>query len=103
MICKKSKPVKTGMRKVHQELVAWKYMVKLSELNPELPEAVKGASFQHYFPWRTVQKDSVSTPMHMVVDPTISSLNLILPKGENLLGSILDILIQSRARPFIWS
>ena len=61
------------MRVVHRELVEKGFMVKLSELNKETQDYIMSAGFRHYHPWRLVMKtDSVSTPVRMVEDPTMS-------------------------------
>lgn len=39
----------------------------------------------------------------MIVDPTQTFLNVILPKDENCLGNILDLIIRSWGWEFIWS
>merc|ERR1711911_458614 len=60
--------------------------------------------FHHYYPWRIVAKeDSVSTPIRMIVDPTMTGLNLILAKGENRLGNLVEILIRNRVKKHAWS
>ena len=38
-----------------------------------------------------------------MVDPSMSGLNLILPKGENKLGQILDIVIRNRVTRHIFT
>ena len=64
---------------------------------------LSNAPLLHYHPWRIVaKKDSISTPIWLVVDPTMTGLNLIQPKGENRLGSINEILIGNRADPYDW-
>ena len=79
-------------------------MTKLSEMPLETQKQVNQAKFRHYHPWSVVAKeDSLSTPIHLVVDPTRTGLNIILPKGENRLGSISNILIGNRADPYSWS
>ena len=79
-------------------------MRKLSELPEENQRMISTAPFRHFHPWRMVAKeDSISTPIRLVVDPTMTGLNLILPKGENRLGSINQILIGNRADPYSWS
>ena len=42
------------------------------------------------------KEDFQSTRVRLVVDPTMSGLNILLAKGENNLGNIFDILIRSR-------
>ena len=102
--CRKSEVVIEGMRMVHRELVEKGFMVKLSELSKETQDYIMSAGFRHYHPWRLVMKtDSVSTPVRMVVDPTMSFLNLILAKGENRLGFIFDIIIRNRIMWYAWS
>jgi len=102
--CKKSEMVKEGMRKVHKDLVEKGFMVKLRDIDPVKRKLVESAPFQHYNPWRLVMKmDSVTTPIRMVVDPTMSKLNEILAKGENKLGSIFSIMIRCRCTEYVWS
>ena len=67
-------------------------------------QLINNAPFQHYHPWNMVAKeDSISTPIRLVVDPTMSGLNHILPKGENRIGSINQILIGNKGDPYSWS
>ena len=47
--------------------------------------------------------DSQSTPVRLVVDPTMSGLNILLAKGENKLGNIFDIITCSRTNEFSWA
>ena len=77
------------MRIVHKELVEKEFMIKLVDCDKETQDFIKNASFQQYNPWRIVLKeDSNSTPVRMVVDPTMTFFNLLLTKGENRLGYI---------------
>ena len=102
--CKKSEQAKVGMRKVHSELVQRGFMQRLDDLPVESRQMILNSPFLHYYPWRTVQKeDSISTPVRMVVDPTMSHLNLILAKGTNSVANLLDILIRNRTAPYAWS
>ena len=79
-------------------------MTKLSDLPEHLQEFIRTANFNHYYCWRVVYKeDSLSTPVRLEVDPTMSGLNILLPKGENNLGNIFDILIFSRTNRFSWA
>ena len=41
--------------------------------------------------------------MSLVVDPTMSGLNLTLAKGENWIGSLVDVILRSRVNPYAWS
>ena len=102
--CKKSEIIKDGIRNVHKELVERGFMSKLDDINQEKQKIIAEAPFVHYYPWRVVYKeDSLSTPVRLVVDPTMSGLNLLLAKGENRLGSIMDILIRTISQPFSWT
>ena len=85
--CRKNELQRNGMRIVHKELVEKDFMKKLADCDKETKEFIKNASFQHYNPWRIVlREDSISTPVRMVVDPTMTFFNLLLAKGENRLG-----------------
>ena len=48
-------------------------------------------------------KESASTPIRAVVDPSATGLNIILAKGVNDLAKINDILIRSRCMKHIWT
>ena len=92
------------MIKAHQELVEKNFMRRLQDCSPEIQDTIRNPPFNHYYPWFIVQKgDSISTPIRLVVDPTLSGMNLILPKGENRMGQVLDIVIRNRTRRYIWT
>ncbi len=60
-------------------------------------EIIMNAEFRHFNPWRLVMKmDSVTTPVRMVVDPSMTRMNEILAKGENRIGQIFNIMIRCR-------
>ena len=102
--CRKPELVKDGMKKVHQDLVEKGFMKKLEDMDGIKREMIENAPFQHFNPWRLVMKmDSVTTPVRMVVDPTMSRLNEILAKGENRIGLIFTIMIRCRCMEHIWS
>ena len=85
--CKKAEVLKEGMRKTHAELVSKGFMTRLSEIPQDEQDYIVNADFNHYLPWTIVAKeDSLSTPIRMVVDPTQTGMNVILPKGENRIG-----------------
>ena len=72
--------------------------------NKDAQDFINNASFQHYNPWRIVLKeDSILTPVRMVVDPTRTSFNLLLAKGDNRLGYIFDIIVRNRCKQHAWS
>ena len=102
--CRKSEEQRQGMKLVHQELVEKDFMKKLSGFDKDTQDFITNAAFQHYNPWRIVlNEDSISTPVRMVVDPTMTSFNLLLAKGENRLGYIFDIIVRNRCRQNAWS
>ena len=102
--CRKEDKVREGMREVHKDLVSKGFMCKLTDLGEEVQDFIKNAGFRHFNPWRLVMKaDSVSTPVRMVVDPTMTYFNLILAKGENLLGMVFEIIIRARVFEYCWS
>ena len=101
--CKKPDRDKGGMKLAHDDLVERGFMVKLSDLPENYQKLIQTAEFKHFYPWFIVSKmDSISTPRRIVVDPSMTGLNLILPKGENKLGVILDIMIRNRVKWWIW-
>ena len=91
-------PLQEKVRVAHNELVEQDFMTKLSDLPEHLQEFIKTADFNHYYCWRVVYKeDSQTTPVRL------SGLNILLAKGENNLGNILDILTRSRIDQFLWA
>ena len=67
-------------------------MTKLTDLPEELQYLIKSTKFNHYYCWRVVyMEDSQSTPMRLVVDPTMSGLYILLAKGEKNLGNIFNL------------
>lgn len=102
--CKKPDTIKAGMRKMHAELISKGFMKKLSDLSQEQQEIIKKAGFQHFMPWSPVEKpESLSTKVRLVVDPSMSGLNLILAKGSNKLARIFNILVRSRCKRHVWT
>jgi hypothetical protein len=102
--CKKPDSTKDAMRAVHQDLVNLGFIQKLSSMSDDIQKLILLAAFLHYMPWRGVAKvDSPSTPLRMVVDPTMTGLNSCLPKGENNLGKMNDIIIATRVTPYAWA
>ena len=102
--CRKRDEVKDQVRKAHGELVEKSYMSQLSDLPKDLQDMVNNAPFHHYYPWRAVYKeDSVTTPVRLVVDPTMTGLNEILAKGVNMLSKIPELLIRFRCFRRTWN
>ena len=102
--CRKNERVKEGMRDVHKDLVEKGFMKRLEDLNEQEQDFIRSSGFRHYNPWRLVMKtDSLSTPVRMVIDPTMTMFNLLLAKGENRIGLIFNIIVSCRCREFVWS
>ena len=86
----KAQDKKDRVRKAHTDLVEKGFMVRKVDLDPETQEFIDNAPFKHYYPWRPVTKDdSISTPVRLVVDPTMTGLNLLLAKGECNIQNLL--------------
>ena len=81
--CTKGQEIKEKVRIAHTELVERDFKTKLSELPEHLQEFIRTADFNHYYCWRVVYKeDSQSTPVRLVVDPTMSGLNILLANNK---------------------
>ena len=104
-VCRTSNDsVKDLIRKSHGDLVNKGFMKKLEDLPKAHQDLVKKAKFCHYMPWRSViSPKSTTTPCRLVVDPSMTGLNLLLAKGENKMRKITDILCRARTRRYIWS
>ena len=94
--CRKSPEVKQGISKAMQELYDLGFVIQLDQASLDTQNVVNNSRIQHFYPWRSVYKDSISTPIRLVVDPTASLLNLIMAKGDSSLSSMFQILIQGR-------
>lgn len=102
--CRKRDDVKDQVKKAHAELVDKGYMVPFESLPETTQKMIQDAPFRHYYPWRAVYKeDSVTTPVRLVVDPTMTGLNEILAKGTNMLSKIPELLINFRTARFAWN
>jgi len=102
--CRKPERMKDGMRKVHEDLVEKGFMMKLSEMSNEIQDLIESAEFNHYYPWNIVENEgSISTPMRMVVDPSMTGLNQTLAKGENKMGNIFVILVRCLSQRYAWA
>jgi hypothetical protein len=102
--CRKPEEVKAQVRKAQYRLQQHGFMVPLSSLPPSERKAILEAPFRHYFPWWAVYKPgSMSTPVRMVVDPSVTGLNIVLTKGVNMLPIIPEILIWLRTYREAWT
>ena len=97
--------IKSDVLAAHNKLRSRGFVVKLSELEPEIQDLIdiEGDRAHYFIPWRMMWKPtSLSSPGRMVFDassctPGGSSLNSILAKGENRLSKLFDILLKFRA------
>ena len=79
-------------------------MVPLESLDAETIKFIQEAPFCHYYLlWVVHKEDSISTPVQLVVDPTMSGLNVCMAKGENRIGSLVDILLRNRTLEYAWT
>ena len=102
--CRKKEIDKLGIRAEIGKLHELGFISALSDLPAEVQDVISRAPVTHYFPWRSVSKpDSLTTPTRLVVDPSMSLLNLIVAKGDPQLSSMFSILVRSRAKSFMWS
>ena len=101
--CRKNDTIKQGIRATHKDLLEKGFMKRLSALPKEEQALIHNADFRHYMPWRSVYKESVSTPVRMVVDASCTGINEVLAKGTNSVQSIFDILIRSRCGKHLWT
>ena len=101
--CKASDEVKSQIKEAQKDLVSKGFMKKLEALPQEQQDQIRDSPFQHFMPWRYVMKDSASTPLRLVVDPSMSGLNQCLAKGENKMKRIPDILNRARFKKHIWT
>jgi len=102
--CRKGEAEKAGIRGEMQKLLDAGFICPLSQLPDHTRSLISNAEVKHFFPWRAVSKpDSQSTPTRLVVDPSMSMLNLNVAKGDPQLSSMFSLLLRSRSRPCLWS
>ncbi len=99
-LAEKDHEMKAQIVASHEKLKSRGYVCELVQLPVEVQKLVD-AEPGYFIPWRVVFSSSVSTPCRMVFDgssrtPGGESLNNILAKGMNVLGSLLCILIGFR-------
>ena len=102
--CKKPEIMRKEFNKVHADLVNRGFMMKLQDLPEEHQTIIRESGFRHVMPWRIQEKpDSLSTPIRMVVDGTMTGLNQLLAKGENRMSKISSIMIRNRCKRKTWT
>ena len=78
-------------------------MTPVSSLPESTQERILSAPFRHFFPWRCHYKaDSVSTPVRIILNPSMTWLNLILAKGVNMLPMISSVLYRFSCHREAW-
>jgi len=102
--CRKREEDKLGVRSEMQKLLDAGFIAPFADLPENVQNLISNAPVTHYFPWRSVSKpDSVSTPTRLVVDPSMSLLNLNIAKGDPQIASLFSVLLRSRSNPNLWS
>ena len=101
--CRKPEKVKDGIRLAHQELIEKGFMTPLTNLSSTQQKQIKDHAFKHFYPWSSVVKDSISTPVRLVVDPSRTGLNNILAKGENNMAKIYEVVVRNRCKRDIFT
>ena len=101
--CKLPSQKKKEVSETISDLQKKGFLVKLTDLPEDHQKLVNSSPFKHYMPWRTICKESTSTKTRIVVDPSMSGLNIILAKGSNKMNKLTDVLINARTKKFLWS
>ena len=97
--CRLPKERRDHIIKFMDELRTKDFIKPLSELPDDWQRYISDQEIKHYYPWRAVANPgSISTPHRVVVDPSMSGMNSILPKGQNNLNYLLEILIDFRCQ-----
>ena len=94
--CKKPNEMRAGMSEAFRDLESRGFLKKTSDLTQDQRDAINASGFKHYMPYRGVARDSMSTQMRLVVDPSMTGLNMILAKGINTILPLPGILLRSR-------
>ena len=97
--CKKPAEQKLQVKNAFQELEDLGFIQPITTLTNELQTLIRDAPVQHFYPWRPYFRDSIWTPVRIVVDPTASWMNLICAKGDSNLASMFGILLDARCKP----
>ena len=101
---RKSPEIRKSVVAFNKELYEKKFVAPLGEFPADIQKKISEAKFVHYFCWRTVFKpDSVSTPARIVIDPTVSSFNDVIAKGNNCLTSLYQLIINWRSNIFAFT
>ena len=102
--CKLPLKKREGIVNFIDELRAKGFICPLEELPTPDRQVVENSDIHHFYCWRSVANPlSVSTPVRVVVDPTMSGLNGCLPKGANNLCNLLELQIDFRCNVVAYS
>lgn len=101
--CKKPDEQKLQVRNAFQELEDLGFIQPITTLPNDLQTLIRDAPVQHFYPWRPYFRDSIWTPVRIVVDPTASWMNLICAKGDSNLASMFGILLDARCKPNLFA
>ena len=100
---RKNDDMKEKIRNAMNQLIDLKFVEKLDDSDPEIIEKVNIAPVTHFHIWRPVFKDSLSTPVRLIVDPSSTMLNLAVAKSDSGLNSMFSILLRFRSSKEVWS
>ncbi len=100
---RKSEDMKEKIRNAMNQLIELNFIEKLEDSDPEIVDIVNKAPVTHFHIWRPVFKDSISTPVRLIVDPSSTMLNLAIAKSESGLNSMFSILLRFRSSKEVWS
>ena len=102
--CKLPLKKREGIVNFIDELRSKGFICPLEELPTPDRQVVEDSDIHHFYCWRSVANpSSVSTPVRVVVDPTMSGLNGCLPKGANNLCNLLELQIDFRCNVVAYS
>ena len=77
--CRKNEDIKAGVRSEFSKLIDKGFICKLDELPDCHRKLIAESPINHFYPWRSVFKpDSLSTPVRIVADPSMSGMNLTI-------------------------
>ena len=102
-VCKLPENDKEGVRKAFDELLEADFFGDLDSAPPDIKKIVEDSSVLQFYLWRPVCKQSKTTPVRLVVDPTSSHLNLNVAKGSAGLANMHSILLRARSAKHLWS
>ena len=102
-VCKTSEENKQGIRKAVNEFLENDFIGELDSAPPEIQDLVNKAPISQFYLWQAVYKDSKTTPVRLVVDPSRSHLNLNLAKGSAGLANMHSILLRARSAEHLWT